>query len=71
MKLFQMLRKNNAPKVPGTPAVRKSICTGEMTFGYLDAQEKFHEIQLVRTQDELVRICREYGVSSEGLKTVY
>ncbi len=33
------------------PAVRKSICTGEMTVGYIDkATGKFHDLMMVDRQ---------------------
>ena len=74
MPLFQ---KKSAPRVsydPASqrPAVRRSICTGEMTVGLIEKETgKFHELMLVRGQTELERFCRELGVSPEELETIY
>ncbi len=52
------------------PAVRKSICTGEMTAGYLDRKTgKFHDLAVVQNQSELDAFFRELGVTE--YKTVY
>ena len=51
------------------PAVRKSICTGEMTAGYLDRNGRFHDLTVVQNQKELEAFFRELGVTE--IKTVY
>lgn len=52
------------------PAVRKSICTGEMTVGFIDKSTgKFHEYMLVRTQAELDAFCKSVGADS--IRTIY
>ena len=52
------------------PAVRRSICTGEMTVGFVDkATGKFRELYCARSQAELEDFCRRTGV--EELKTIY
>ena len=52
------------------PAVRKSICTGEMTVGFIDkATGRFHEYMLVRTPAELEAFRHSMGV--EELRTIY
>jgi hypothetical protein len=54
------------------PAVRKSICTGEMTGGYIDRETgRFHELELLRTQEELGQFCARLGVRAEDVKTIY
>ena len=54
------------------PAVRRSICTGERTLGFVDkATGKFHEYMLVRDQAGLEDFCRRAGVSPEELQTIY
>jgi hypothetical protein len=51
------------------PAVRKSICTGEMTVGYIDkATGKFHDLMLVDRQG-LEDFKRQTGV--ETLREIY
>ena len=51
------------------PAVRRSICTGEMTVGYIDkATGKFHDLMMVDRQG-LEDFRRQAGV--EELKEIY
>ena len=52
------------------PAVRKSICTGEMTVGFLDKKTgKFQDLMTVRNQKELEAFCRDVG--AKEIKTIY
>ena len=70
MGLFK--KRNGLPYDPETqePAVRKSICTGEMTVGFVDKQGgKFHELMMVQNQRELEEFCRRMGV--EQIRTIY
>lgn len=70
MRLFR--KKEALPYDPAAqePAVRKSICTGEMTVGFLDRDTgKFHEYMLVRSRGELEDFCRSLGVTD--IKTIY
>ena len=51
------------------PAVRRSICTGEMTVGFIDLQTgKFHELMRVDASglEDIKRRCRV-----ENIKTIY
>ena len=63
------------PKLPydpaaQEPAVRRSICTGEMTVGFIDRETgRFHEYMLVRTPAELEAFRQSLGV--EELRTIY
>ncbi len=51
------------------PAVRKSICTGEMTVGYIDkATGKFHDLMMVDSQG-LEEFRRQVGV--DEIRTIY
>ena len=51
------------------PAVRKSICTGEMTVGFVEkATGKFHDLMLVDAQG-LEDFCRRVG--QDKIKTIY
>lgn len=51
------------------PAVRKSICTGEMTLGFVDKETgRFQELQKVDDQ-ELADFCRQVG--AEHIRTIY
>lgn len=70
MRLFR--KKTEIPYDPDTqePAVRRSICTGEMTVGFLDrGTGKFHDYMCVRTQAELDEFCRRLGVDT--IRTIY
>ena len=54
------------------PAVRRSICTGEMTGGFVDRETgRFRDYMLLRDQKELEGFCRRAGVKPEELKTIY
>ena len=71
MSLFRR-KPPSVPFDPDTqePAVRRSICTGEMTVGYVDKSGgKFHELRLVRSRAELEAFCREIGVTE--IRTIY
>ena len=67
-------KKKTLPPLPydpetQEPAVRRSICTGEMTVGFIDkATGKFHELMLVDSQG-LEEFCRRVGTAS--VKTIY
>ena len=51
------------------PAVRRSICTGEMTVGFIDkATGKFHDLMMVDHQG-LADFCRQVG--AEEIRTIY
>lgn len=50
--------------------MRRSICTGEMTVGFIDrATGKFHDYMCVHTPAELDEFCRSLGVDS--IRTIY
>lgn len=52
------------------PAVRRSICTGEMTAGLMDKETgKFTELMRLNGQKELDEFCAELGVKE--IKTIY
>ena len=54
------------------PAVRRSICTGEITVGYIDPQTgKFRDLQMVPDQASLEEFFRARGVRIEDVKTIY
>ena len=75
MPLFRREKKRAPiPYDPDTqqPAVRRSICTGEMTVGFIDkATGRFHDHMLARDQAELEGFCKSIGVSPDELKTIY
>ena len=52
------------------PAVRRSICTGEMTVGFIDrATGKFTDLMRVDDQRELDRFMESIG--AKEYKTIY
>ncbi|MGN0161859.1 MAG: aspartate dehydrogenase [Lachnospiraceae bacterium] len=54
-----------------TPAIRCSICTGEKTAGFLDANGKFRDLMLIRSDGELEEFCKKYSVHKEEIRTIY
>lgn len=54
------------------PAVRRSICTGELTVGYIDrATGKFHDLMLAPDPSAMERFFRDRGVGMDGVKVIY
>ena len=54
------------------PAVRRSICTGEMTGGFVKrGTGKFQDYMLLNGDQELKDFCESVGVKPEELKTIY
>ena len=54
------------------PAVRKSICTGEMTAGFVDTRTgKFQDFMLLKDQKALENFCEQTGVKRENLTEIY
>ena len=52
------------------PAVKRSICTGETTVGFIEIQTgKFHDLKLVTSQEEIDDFMRQTGV--ESIRTIY
>jgi len=52
------------------PAVRKSICTGEMTVGFIDRQTgKFTDLMRVEGQQGLDAFMKQIGATE--IKTIY
>ena len=52
------------------PAVRRSICTGEMTVGFIDKQTgRFTDLMRVDGQHELERFMEDIG--AKEYKTIY
>ena len=68
---FRRKKQPTLPFDPETqePAVRKSICTGEMTVGYIDKTTgKFHDLMMVDRQG-LEDFRRQVG--AETLKEIF
>ena len=75
--MFSLFRKRPEGAEPfdlqtQQPAVRKSICTGEMTVGYIDrATGKFHEMMMGPDRGTLEAFFSERGVGMDGVKEIY
>ncbi len=77
MNLFRK-KKAPEPEFPAfsleeyEPVVRSSICTGERVACMRDRESgKLHEIELVRTDEELAAFCRRCGADVQSIRTVY
>ncbi len=74
---MRLFRKKGPPAIPydpetQEPAVRSSICTGEMTVGFIDRKTgKFREYELARSQDDVDAFCRRVGVEPKEIKRIY
>ena len=71
MSLFKRRKASDIRFDPQTqiPAVRKSICTGEMTVGFIDKSNgKFTDLMCVDSKG-LEAFMREIGV--EEIRTIY
>lgn len=74
MSLFGKKRERPAPFDLATqqPAVRRSICTGEMTVGYIDrATGRFHDMMMVPDQAALEAFFRDRGARMDQVKEIY
>ncbi len=75
MSLFHRKRPPRDPDLDlktQQPALRKSICTGEITIGYIDrATGKFHELLLARDAAEAEEYFRRHGAQGVQVKEIY
>ena len=73
MPLFH--RKTTVPAydpVRQQPAVRRSICNGEMTVGFVDKETgKFTDLMKVDGEKGLLEFCHAIGVRPEDVRTIY
>ena len=74
---MSLFRKKALPPIPydpetQEPAVRSSICTGEMTVGFLDRKTgKFREYELARSRSDVDAFCRRVGIEAKEIKQIY
>lgn len=53
------------------PVIRKSICTGEETAGFLEiGSGRFRDVMLIRTRADLNEFREQYGITGE-IETIY
>ena len=54
------------------PAIRKSICTGETTVGFIDLKTgHFSDYMKVTDSAQIDDFCRRTGTEREHIRTVY
>ena len=54
------------------PVIRRSICTGEATAGFVDLESgHFRDIQVVRSPLEIREFCERTGIDPEKIRTIY
>lgn len=54
------------------PAIQKSICTGEETFGFISrADGRFHGLEALRSADDRAAMCERYGIKPEEMRTIF
>ena len=74
---MNLFRKNDPPKIPydpatQEPALRASICTGEMVVGFIDRRTgKFLEYELAHSQSDVDVFCRRVGIEPNDIKRIY
>ncbi len=52
------------------PLIRKSICTGEMTAGFVDKDTGiFHDLMRLADEEDVRRFCSDLGV--EHVRVIY
>ena len=74
MSIFRKKRPAPIPFDPEKeePAIKKSICTGEATVGFVDrATGHFRDIQVVTTPLDIADFCRRTGTDPNSIKTIY
>ena len=74
MSLFKRKAPSGIPYDPAAqePAVRSSICTGELVVGFLDrGTGRFHEYELARSQSDVDAFCRRVGIEPKDIKRIY
>lgn len=54
------------------PAILKSICTGEETFGFISkADGRFHGIEALRSAKDKTSMCERYSIKPEEIRTIF
>ena len=72
MPLFHREKPIEYDRTRMSPAVRKSICTGEMTLGFIERDtNRFIDYGKARDQADLEAFCRRAGIDEKDLVTIY
>ena len=54
------------------PVVKKSICTGEATVGFVDKNTgQYRDIRKVTSPVEIEAFCEEVGIDPQTIRTIY
>ena len=65
------IEKIDYNKAEKQPAVKSSICTGEMVAGFIDIDTgKFHDYMLIKNDAELELFCMRCDIESSDLKRI-
>ena len=73
---MSLFRRKTPPAIPygpetQEPAVRSSICTGEMTVGFIDRKTgRFREYELARGQSDVDAFCKRVGNEPKDVKRI-
>mgnify|MGYP007070070614 CR=1 FL=1 len=55
-----------------TPALRKSICTGETVAGFIDNDTgRFSDYIVINSPSDLQEFCKSVGTEEATLKVIY
>ncbi|MCR5057443.1 MAG: aspartate dehydrogenase [Clostridiales bacterium] len=54
------------------PVIKKSICTGEATVGFVDKNTgHYRDIRKVNSPIEIEAFCEEVGIDPQTIRTIY
>ena len=74
MSLFKKKKEENIPIDPSReePVIKKSICTGEATCGFVDKTTgHYRDVQKVAGPLEIEAFCRSVGIDPKSIRTIY
>jgi len=70
--VFGRIKKIDFDRQTQEPAIRKSICTGETTVGFVDLKTgHFSDYMKVTDSAQIDDFCRRTGTERERIRTVY
>jgi len=70
--VFGRIKKIDFDRQTQEPAIRKSICTGETTVGFVDLKTgHFSDYMKVTDSAQIDDFCRRTGTEREHIRTVY
>lgn len=70
--MFGRIKKIDFDRQTQEPAIRKSICTGETTVGFVDLKTgHFSDYMKVTDSAQIDDFCRRTGTEREHIRTVY